>query len=60
MMLSLFAKYGRSDELALASSLECLPAANDWTLRQRDAIDSRHLMLDQQSAVQKRGYIRGR
>jgi hypothetical protein len=57
MMLSLFAKYGTSNELALAANRE--PLGRDWSLRQEDAVDSKKLMLNQQSALQRDGFILG-
>jgi len=59
MMLSLFAEYGRSDRLALAPDRERLPDSIRWSLRKQDAIDIGRLMLDQQRAIRRDGFIRG-
>jgi hypothetical protein len=61
MMLSLFAQDGRSELLALAPNRQSLP--DDplrWSLRRVDAVDSGQLMLDQQQAIQRDGFILGR
>lgn len=60
MKLSLFAKYGLFDQLALAPSQEALPNHQDWSLSQKDAIESERLMLDQQAALLRNGFVFGR
>jgi hypothetical protein len=60
MMLSLFAQDGRSEVLALAQGRERLPESARWSLRQKNAIDSGKLMLDQQREIRRDGFIRGR
>jgi len=59
MMLSLFAQDGRSDVLALTSDRSCLPDPERWSLRETDAVDIGKLMLDQQQAIRRDGFIRG-
>jgi hypothetical protein len=58
-VLSLFAKDGRFDVLALAPDRDCLPDPERWSLKLQDAIDRKRLMLDQQRAVQEDGFILG-
>jgi hypothetical protein len=60
MKLSLYAKHGLFDELALAPSRESLPDHHDWSLSRKDAVDSEELMPNQQESLQRDGFILGR